>query len=48
MTKRNGNYRVAETQRVREPVTAPTTRDDLLELFARGLDESHQATRLHR
>lgn len=48
MISSSKNDRVANTQRVRTPVPAPTTFEELLELFARGLDESHFATRLNR
>jgi hypothetical protein len=38
----------ATTQRTKPDTEAPVTILDLVALFARGLDESHAATRMHR
>jgi len=40
--------RVAVSQRTRPDAPAPVTIDDLVELFARALDEGPAVSRLHR
>jgi hypothetical protein len=49
VTRRSGghatNQRAANTQSARPDVPAPTTVDEFMALLARGLDESHMATR---